>query len=122
MTPYPKGEYKLTINMIKHLKKISFIFLILSILILSLSVSGNIHYGHGFGDFIFLFLLLFIIVIQIITIYISKFSTKYKIILYFQLLFLLISFIAIMYTFNGFTFDRGSEYPWDGNIFFHATN
>lgn len=100
----------------KYQKIVFFITIILNISILLLMTNGKITFGYGLGDLLFYYLIILWLAILLITYLIimlknkriSKFKSRF-------ITFVLI-FISLI-TINGFTFNRASEYPWNGRIF-----
>ena len=102
----------------KIAKTYNWIVLIYLLIVAVLTFNSNITYGHGIGDLIYLIVLGVLVILQlIITIIIYreqriKFNpTK------FYLCGTVFLFIALFYTWK-FTIGRGSEFIWNGNIFY----
>jgi len=89
-----------------------FVFAVQLLICLLGTFYKHISFGHGIGDILFYILMYVILIVYFILIF--KWGKKPK-----RLLFLLIlSLIVTIYIMLEATFFRGSEYPWNGNIFY----
>ncbi len=80
-----------------------------------LTYQGKIYFGHGLGDLLYLYLTGFLATTQLIILLISTRQNFRTITLLLWGTFFLLTAIYITWQ---FTLGRGSEFPWNGNIFF----
>jgi hypothetical protein len=97
---------------------ISWLFLFYQVLIILLTLNSTITFGCGLGDLgiilVYGIIILFLSIFNIIAIRKDS-QDGYKTPLYLSIIFFSIAAIVLTYY---FTFDRGSEYPWNGKVFF----
>ena len=96
----------------------NWIILVYLTLVTLLTLNGNIAYGNGLGDLVYLVVCGLLVCIQLaVTIIIirqqkGQYSSKT-----FYLCGTVFLLIAIFYSWK-FTLGRGSEYSWNGNVFY----
>ena len=91
--------------------------IIFFLLVLLLTLSSYITFGYGLGDFFYVI----IVSIWVLLITIVYFKTKKKDFnkdKFLALLIISVLVLSIFYTVFKFTVGRGSEYMWNGHVFF----
>jgi len=105
----------------KSLRIIILSLIIYQIIILLLVLSGNISFGHGLGD-LGMIIISGIALIIIIAFYLWTYKTKNKTVSNFGTWILFgFCFFMTFYLTASFTLWRGSEYSWNGEIFYPSS-
>lgn len=82
-----------------------------------LILNDNIYFGYGLGDLVYLYIISFTASIYLaLILFLNQKQYVKKRNLINMILFVLFLSVAFYFTYE-FTFGRGSEYIWDGNMF-----
>ena len=81
-----------------------------------LTYQGNIYFGYGLGDLFYLYLTGLLATVQLVILLISTRQKFRKTTLFLWGTIFLLTAIYITWQ---FTTGRGSEFPWNGNIFYN---
>lgn len=94
------------------IKICGFLYLLWTLTISSLIFIGKLTFGHGIGDIVYLILLVLLLLVFGYFIYRNEKLNRPIILIVFMLVSVLLIGLKI-------TIWRGSEYPWNGELFLH---